>query len=105
MNSSMDSNSDLFRKEALEHSTQRLYGHVVVLPKVDHRLMFWTLVGFIALLAVALVEGVNVERQAIDGRLIIHSRETSVELYVPVRYSGSVAPGQHVTVVPLLTSG
>jgi len=104
MNPNTDSHSDLFRKEAVEFSTQRLYGDVVVLPKISHHMVFWTLLGIIALLVMALIKGVSVERHTIDGRLIIHSQETSVELYVPVKYSSSISPGQRLTIVPLLTS-
>jgi len=92
----------LFRKEAVEFSTQRLYGDVVVLPKISHHIVFWMLIGIIALLGMALVKGVSVERHAVGGRLIIHSQETSVELYVPVKYSSSISPGQRLTIVPLL---
>jgi len=101
----MSSDFDLFRKEAVEFSTQRLYGHVVVLPKISHGVVFLTLIAVLMLCALALFTGVHVEQRPVNGRLIIHAHQVSVDLYVPADVSGAVVVGQHLLIDPMLVSG
>lgn len=70
----------LFRQEAVEFSTQRLYGHVVVLPRISHV----AALGFVAICLVMLVAtlliGVHVEKQTIQGRLAYSTHDTGARL-------------------------
>ena len=104
-NSSITSHSaamtqDLFRQEAVEFSTQRLYGQVMVLPKISHLLMLVVLVLCIALLTAALLLGVHVDKQTITGSLFTQSRSqfASAELYLPKTMVGALRTQQHITI-------
>lgn len=89
---------DLFRREAVEFSTQRLYGHVVVRPRLSHAALLGFIVACVGLLALTLTRGVHVETRRVSGALIRAASEDRIHalLYVPKDVAKAVAIGQRI---------
>lgn len=71
---------ELFRQEAVEFSTRRLYGQVTVLPRISHLVILGVIALALVLFVATLLTGVHVERQAVFGRLLHAESEPAVEL-------------------------
>jgi hypothetical protein len=94
--------TELFRMEAVENSRQRLYGDVVVVPKIPHATAAAALVCALALLGAALQFGMYVRTQAVQGHLSLAPREEDdgaarAELFVPSRLLAQLKLGQHIS--------
>jgi hypothetical protein len=88
---------ELFRKEAMEFAAQRLYGHVVVLPRFSHFAAAIFLFICIVLLIVSLLLGVNVEKRHVAGRVEWHDAgHISARLLLPQELGGALAPGDRL---------
>ena len=97
---------DLFRREAVEHSTQRLYGDVVALPRVSQLVACGFLVLCAAVLGAALMLGVHVEQRTITGTLVCSRADRdgsqapsrTAELHVPAAWLRSLQARQQLSV-------
>lgn len=86
---------ELFRKEAMEFAAQRLYGHVVVLPRFSHLAAALFLVTCVVLLIVSLLLGVNVEKRPVAGRIEWHdAQHVEARLMLPTELAGVLAAGE-----------
>jgi hypothetical protein len=93
---------DLFRPEAVEHSTQRLYGEVIVLPKIPHFAGLIILLSAVILLAASLLKGTYVQTQWIVGEIShvansAHDRRITAQLFLPPSLKAAVTVGEHLT--------
>jgi hypothetical protein len=85
---------ELFRKEAMEFAAQRLYGHVVVLPRLTHLAAALFLVICVVLLIVSLLLGVNVDSRQVAGRIVWQdAQHIDAQLMLPQALSAVLAPG------------
>lgn len=90
---------DLFRKEAIEFATQRLYGHVVILPKVSHAWALLFVVVCVALLIGALLIGTRIERLTLPGELHFDGAGgASVQFRLPPDLPHKLVPGETLSV-------
>lgn len=90
----------LFRQEAVEFSTRRLYGHVVVLPRISHVAIFGFIAVCLAMLVATLLIGVHVERQTIPGKLAYSTHEAGerldVQLFAPRSLVHELREGERI---------
>jgi hypothetical protein len=96
---------DLFRPEAVEHSTQRLHGDVVVVPKISHTLALAVLFAVIALAIAALLAGIHVETRTVRGEIrrtneARSAAQVSAQLLVPPELTSAVQLGQTLQLQP-----
>ena len=91
---------DLFRPEAVEFSTQRLYGQVVVRPRLSHLVIVGVLVTCVSLLALTLALGTHLEKRRVTGELAVHVSGATASihalLYAPKTLSKLITVGQRV---------
>jgi hypothetical protein len=93
---------DLFRLEAVEFSTQRLHGHVVVRPRLSHVGMVVVLLTSICLFGLTLAFGTHIERRRVSGEIVLvregsgGTRDISVLLYAPKTLSNVISVGQRM---------
>jgi hypothetical protein len=100
----MSRDQDLFRREAVEFSTQRLYGHVVVRPRISHLVWLGLLTLSLVLAIASLLTGVRVEERTVTGTLTyvptgsqdVQPSRTVAELRLPRSLKGKLEPGQHL---------
>ncbi len=87
----------LFRKEAVEFATQRLYGHVIVLPKVSHVFALVLLLLGAVLFVSALLIGSRVEQETIRGELRYRvTGGADAELFVPATLAQHLQAGDQL---------
>lgn len=91
---------DLFRREAVEFSTRRLYGDVVVRPRISHAAALGFILLCVALLILTLTRGVHVETRRVSGRLTCHEAGSAAgvdaQLYVPKELAAAAVVGDRI---------
>jgi hypothetical protein len=96
---------DLFRREAVEFSTQRLYGHIVVRPKLSHVAMLTVALTCVALALLTLTFGVRVQTRHITGEISISQgaggKRIAAFLYSPKALLHLFATGQRLRLQPV----